>query len=211
MIATAGRLGGAVRVFRPSLAYLVPMAGAVAALALGVETRTVLAAVSISAVVCALARAAIEHMRIDAARRRADAWLGWRIGTPPGDELLRARIAELLDPRLRSTLARSMRLTAADAASRGRMQTPAQHNRRALRAHTGALHALSERLADRSRPVSPRGMAIVHRLVTHGGSPLYAARLGGRGRAAPERRAAWRWISTSSASGRSRAREERAA
>jgi hypothetical protein len=177
VIASAGRLGGAARVFRPSLAYLAPLAGAAVALALGVETRTVVAAVSTSAVVCALTRAAIEHMRIDAARQRADAWLAWRIGTPPGDELLRARIAELLDPRLRRTLARSMRLMAVDAASRGRMQTPAQHNRRVLREHTGGLHALSERLADRARPVSPRGMAIVHRLVTHGGSPLYAARL----------------------------------
>lgn len=176
MILTAGRLGGPVRIFRPSLAYLVPLAGALVVLALGVERRTVLAAVSMSAVGCALVRAAIEHMRIEAARERADAWLASRTGAPPDDELLIARIGELLDPRLRRTLARSFRRIAADARGDGRMRTPAQHNRRVLRAHAAEIVAVAERLADRSRPVSPRGMAIVYRLVTQGGSPLYMAR-----------------------------------
>jgi hypothetical protein len=176
VIVTAGRLGGPVRVFRPSLAYLVPLAGVVVALALGVETRTVLAAVSISAVVCALVRAAIEHMRIESARERADDWLSCRAGVPPDDELLLARIDELLDPRLRRTLARSFRRIAADAVSRGHMHTPAQRNRRVLRAHVGEIRAVADRLADRSRPVSARGMSIAYRLVTQGGSPLYTTK-----------------------------------
>jgi hypothetical protein len=176
VIVTAGPLGGAVRVFRPSLAYLVPLAGVVVALAAGVETRTVLAAVSLSAVVCALARAAIEHVRIESARDRADQWLACRAGAPPDDELLLARIDELLDPRLRRTLARSFRRIAADAVGHGRVHTPAQHNRRVLGEHADAILAIADRLADRSQPVSARGMAIVYRLVTQGGSPLYLAR-----------------------------------
>jgi hypothetical protein len=175
VIVTAGRLGGPVRVFRPSLAYLVPLAGALVALGLGVETRTVLAAVSLSALVCAFVRAAIEHLRIESARERADEWLACRTGRPPDDELLLARIDELLDPRLRHTLARSFERIAADTRRGGRMHTPAQHNRRVLRHHAPAIVALSDRLADRSRPVSARGMAMAYRLVTLGGSPLYVA------------------------------------
>lgn len=176
MIVPAGRLGGPVRVFRPSLAYLVPLGGVVVALALGVETRTVLAAVSMSAVVCALARAAIEQIRIESARERADAWLACRSGATPDDELLLARIDELLDPRMRRTLARSYRRIAADAVGHGRVHTPAQHNRLVLREHVAEILAVADRLADGSRPVTPRGMAIAYRLITHGGSPLYVAR-----------------------------------
>jgi hypothetical protein len=175
VIVTAGRLGGPVRVLRPSLAYLVPLAGALVALALGVEKLTVLAAVAASAIVCALVRSAVEHLRIESARERADEWLSCRAGTPPSDELLVARIDELLDPGLRRMLARSFRRLAADAVGGGPIHTPSQQNRRVLREHVSELQAVADRLGD-SRPVSARGMAIAYRLVTHGGSPLYVAR-----------------------------------
>jgi hypothetical protein len=176
VIASAGRIGGPARIFRPALAYLVPLGGALAAVALGVETRTVLVAVAASAIVCALVRAVVEHSRIEADRARADRWIGLRVGQPPADDLLLARVDELLDPRLRAHLARSYRRIAADAVSRGRILTPAQHNRRVLREHCATLVAVSDRLGAGSLPVAPRGMALALRLITEGGSPIYAPR-----------------------------------
>jgi hypothetical protein len=173
---SAGRIGGPCAILRPALAYLAPLAGALVALAAGVETRTVLAVVAASAIACAVVRAAVELARIETARERADRWIGMRVGQPPEDELLLARIDELLDPRLRTAIARSFRRIAADAGSSARMVSPAQCNRRALRPHRSQIAAVAERLGDGSRPVSPRGMALVHLLVTAGGSPLYNAR-----------------------------------
>jgi hypothetical protein len=176
MIESAGRIGGPRAVASPTLAYLAPAAGALVALAAGVEARTVLVAVAASAIVCALVRAVVEHLRIEAARERADRWIGMRAGQPPPDELLLARMAELESPRLRADLARSFRRIAADAMSRGRALTPAQHNRRALRSHVDELARVADRLADPAQPVTPRGVALAHRLVTAGGGPLYNSR-----------------------------------
>jgi hypothetical protein len=80
---------------------------------------------------------------------------------------------ELSDPRLRKTLARSLRRIARDVHSFGRPVTPAQHNRRTLRPHAEQIHRLADRLDDRTRPANPRGMAMAYRLVTMGGGPLY--------------------------------------
>jgi hypothetical protein len=85
-------------------------------------------------------------------------------------------MAELESRRLRADLARSFRRIAADAMSRGRALTPAQHNRRALRSHLAQLAQVAERLADPAQPVTPRGVALAHRLVTSGGGPLYNSR-----------------------------------
>lgn len=176
MIESAGRIGGPRAIASPTLAYLAPVGGTLVALAAGVETRAVLAAVAASAIVCALVRAVVEHLRIEAARDRADRWIGMGAGQPPPDELLLARIAELESARMRADLARSFRRIAADAMSRGRALTPAQHNRRALRGHAGELARLADRLADPAQPVTPRGVALAHRLVTAGGGPLYNSR-----------------------------------
>jgi hypothetical protein len=178
VIASAGRIGGTRRVVAPTLAYLTPLAGALVALAAGVETRKVVAAVAAAAVLCALVRAVVEHVRIEADRERADEWIAMRAGRPPADELLLARIGELLDPKLRGALARSFRRIAQDAQSAGRAVAPGQLNRRTLRPHVPVLMAVADRLADRTRPVSPRGVALAYRLVTTGAGPLYVPRRG---------------------------------
>jgi hypothetical protein len=178
VIASAGRVGGTRRIVAPTLAYLTPLAGALVALAAGVETRKVVAAVAAAAVLCAVARAVVEHMRIEADRERADEWIAMRAGLPPADELLLARIDELLDPRLRGALARSFRRIAQDALSTGRAVSPGQLNRHRLRPHVPVLMAVADRLADRTRPVSPRGVALAYRLVTTGAGPLYLSRRG---------------------------------
>lgn len=167
------RLGGARAILAPSLPYLVPLAAALAASLAGFESTSVLAAVAASAALCALVRVGVEHERIELRRERADGWLATRSGHQPDDEMLVARLNELRDPRLRRTLARSLRRVAQDVSSFGRPVTPAQHNRRTLRPHVEQLHRLADRLEDRTRPANPRGMAMAYRLITMGAGPLY--------------------------------------
>jgi hypothetical protein len=167
------RLGGARAILSPSLPYLVPLAAAIAASLVGFESTSVFAAVAASAALCALVRIGVEHERIERRRERADGWLATRCGLQPGDEMLLARLDELRDPRLRRTLARSLRRVAGDVSSFGRPTTPAQHNRRTLRPHVEQIHRLADRLDDRTRPANPRGMAMAYRLITMGAGPLY--------------------------------------
>ncbi|HEX5558217.1 MAG TPA: hypothetical protein VFX13_11420 [Gaiellales bacterium] len=167
------RLGGARAILTPSLPYLVPLAAAIAASQVGFESTSVFAAVAASAVLCALVRIGVEHERIERRRERADGWLATRCGHQPDDEMLLARLDELRDPRLRRTLARSLRRVAGDVSSFGRPTTPAQHNRRTLRPHVEQIHRLADRLDDRTRPANPRGMAMAYRLITMGAGPLY--------------------------------------
>jgi len=158
--------------------FLVPLAGALAAFASGVLSLPALIAVTVSAVACALVRVAVERVRVELTRDRADRWLGAHTGQAPSDEVLVARIGELLSPRTRTTLGRSFRRIAADAVSGGRPMSPAQLNRGRLRRHADDLVRLADRLEDLSAPVTPRGVALAHSLVTAGGGPLYNSREG---------------------------------
>ena len=169
-------LGGARATLVPSLPYLVPLAAAIAASLAGLESTSVFAAVAASAAVCAFVRTGVEHERIELRREKADGWISTRCGEQPDDAMLLARIDELRSPRLRRTLARSLRRVAHDVHSFGRPTTPAQHNRRILKPHAEQIRLLAERLDDRTRPVGPRGMAMAYRLVTMGGGPLYNSR-----------------------------------
>jgi len=158
--------------------FLVPLAGALAAFASGVLSLPALFAVTVSAVACALVRVAVERVRVELTRDRADRWLGAHTGQAPSDEVLVARIGELLSPRTRTTLGRSFRRIAADAVSCGRPMSPAQLNRGRLRRHADDLVRLADRLEDLSVPVTPRGVALARSLVTAGGGPLYNPRDG---------------------------------
>ncbi len=160
----------------PTFPYLLPLAGASVAFAGGMLSARALVAVAVSAIACALVRAAVEHARIETARDNADRWIGVHAGRPPSDEILRARIEELQSPRTRKELARAFRRIALEAMGAGRPLTPAQLNRRRLRRHADDLLELAARLDDLSSPVTPRGVALAHRLVTAGGGPLYNSR-----------------------------------
>jgi hypothetical protein len=155
-----------------------PLAGALAASASGVLSSPALIAVTVSAVVCALVRVAVARVRVELIRDQADRWLGAHTGRAPSDEVLVARIDELLSARTRITLGRSFRRIAADAVSGGRPMSPAQLNRGRLRCHADDLVRLADRLEDLSAPVTARGVALAHRLVTAGGGPLYNSREG---------------------------------
>jgi hypothetical protein len=170
-------LGGARATLRPALPYLVPVAGALALAGAGRLERASVVVVGVVGVLCALVRLTVEHLRTESLRARADAWLVAHTGEPPNDDVLLARIEELLRPANRRTLAGALRRVAADALSSGRPLSPAQLNRRQLRRHVETLFGLAERLEDVASPVSPRGVALTSQLASAGGGPLYDPRL----------------------------------
>jgi hypothetical protein len=154
-------LGGGRVIFRPTLPYLAVVPGAAIAVMLGVVPRPTLAAVAVSATLCALVRATIESVRIELLRERADGWIVAHAVGQPTDDTVRRRTRELTDPRTRASLAASIRLVA-DESER--------------RPHRGELRHLARELGDLSRPVTPRGAALAHRLLVAAGGPLHDPR-----------------------------------
>lgn len=159
-------------ILRPTIAYLTPVPAAFAAVALGVISTAALAAVAASAALCALVRAAVECVRVEALRDRADAWIIAHAVGRPSDDLVRRRMRELTHPRTRAALATSIRRIAEDSRAGGWswMMYP---NHRGIREHRRELVDLARELGDLSRPVAPRGVALAHRLVTGAGGPLH--------------------------------------
>jgi hypothetical protein len=110
-----------------------------------------------------------ERRALKAARWAADAEL-LRRTTPP--LRLAWRVEELVEPKNRLGLARSIRQLVHDSAARY-LPSASPLNRLAVRAESESLHALADRLADLDRTVAPRGVLLVERLLTDGFSPLY--------------------------------------
>jgi hypothetical protein len=124
----------------------------------------------------------VERVRL---RRVADEQL--LEGTPPeAFPLLTWRAAQLTSDRNRRVLARSLSATAADLDAR-LLPGASPLNRAAARPHAGLIRMLSDRLADLDRPVSAKGVLLVHALLTDGTGPLYARSRGRDLRAALER------------------------
>jgi hypothetical protein len=169
----AGRLGGGRVILRPTLPYLAPAPAALAAAMLGAISGPALAAVVVSATLCALVRAAIESVRIELLRDRADAWIVAHAVGQPTDDVVVRRMRELIDPHTRATLATSIRLVA-DASELTGWNWRYPHRRR-IRAHRRELRHLARELGDLSRPVTPRGVALARRLLTAAGGPLHDA------------------------------------
>jgi hypothetical protein len=138
----------------------------------GVDWRWLGAVVLGLAVVAAVdpVRAAMELGR---RRRAADDWLLWGAVAHPSSPLLSWRAAELTSPATRSSLAHGLRRVDRDA-RQVRAVAPVPLNKHSIRRNLGLLHALQERLDDQSRPVDPRGILLVERLITVPRSPLYA-------------------------------------
>ncbi len=103
------------------------------------------------------------------ARRTADAEL---LASQIPSLRLAWRAAELVVPKRRLELARSLRGVVRDADARY-LPNAAPINRRAVRAAADDLQAMADRLAELSRPVAPRGILLVEQLVLDGSSPLY--------------------------------------
>ena len=116
------------------------------------------------------ARAAFERER---QRREADEWLLTGAARQPAAALLDWRSRELCSPRMRATLAHGLRRIELQARG-GVLPGPVPLNTRAIRCQLGLVHLLQERLKERDRTVSVRGMVLVDRLLTEPGSPLYS-------------------------------------
>jgi hypothetical protein len=120
-----------------------------------------------------LVRWAKKAAELNRRRRLADDWLLWGAVPTASSSLLSWRAGELLSPRLRATLARSLRHLEAEAAGR-HFPRAVPLNVRAIRANADLVRMLGDRLEDSESPVSVRGMLLVDRLLTEPGSPLYA-------------------------------------
>jgi hypothetical protein len=110
-----------------------------------------------------------ERRALRAARRAADAELLRREHPPLR---LAWRVEELVAPKNRLDLARSIRSLVRDAGPRY-LPTASPVNRVAVRAESEALLAVAARLADLRRAVAPRGIVFVDRLLVDGSGPLY--------------------------------------
>lgn len=151
-----------------ALAGLLTLVGAAA----GLRRGELLAAAGAGLLIGLLAALAAWR-RLSARRRLADTWLLWGAEARPAAELLAWRASELVSPRSRRVLARSLRRLGAEA-QRRLVPGALPLNRLELRSQIGLLRALELRLSDLSRPVCARGVLIVERLLTEPGSPLYA-------------------------------------
>jgi hypothetical protein len=84
------------------------------------------------------------------------------------------RAAELVVPKNRLELARTLRNVVRESASRHAISA-SPVNRRAVRAESTRLLQLGDRLANLERPVAARGVLLVQHLLSGGLSPLYDA------------------------------------
>lgn len=92
------------------------------------------------------------------------------------NDAVRRRIGELTSPRERTRLAKSLLGAIRDAGRPGLSASPL--NRRAIVSCADELTELARLLSDLDRPVAPRGLVLVLRLLTDGGSPLYGRESG---------------------------------
>jgi len=111
---------------------------------------------------------------LDRERRRADAWLRSATGhfIP---EVYAWRAAELVSPRERRMLARTLRMVAQLAVERPRARIQFRPHLSAARHLQVSLEALAKRLEREGEPVTPAGMLRIVDLVTDGTGPLWGS------------------------------------
>lgn len=166
-------LGGFRRFSQVVAPYTVVIPFAAAGTAVGGLSDSGLLAMTVASALCAGARALREYVRITSLRDMADRWITCHAGSPPDDQVLRARLSELGQPRLWLQLSSTLHCLERQGADvRWSMRIP---NRRRLGAHADLLALLSARLADTSNPPAPRGVAVVHQLLTRGDAPIHNA------------------------------------
>jgi hypothetical protein len=110
-----------------------------------------------------------ERRQLNRARRAADAELRETESVPAR---LAWRSAELTAGAHRLELAHEVRALLRTA-SPHYLPSAAPLDRSAVRAETGALLAVADRLSDLSHPIAPRGVLLLHELLADGHSPLY--------------------------------------
>jgi hypothetical protein len=110
-----------------------------------------------------------ERRKLKAARWAADAEL-LRRGSPP--LRLAWRVEELVTPKNRLELARTLRFLVRDSSPRY-LPSASPVNRLAVRAEAETFEAIAARLAALDQAVAARGVLLVDRLLVDGFGPLY--------------------------------------
>jgi hypothetical protein len=173
-VATHAHRFGLLELPRPGRAAAPLVALALAALAL--ESDPALRLAGAAAAGCFGVAAGVRIVRarseLRTIRRTADRLILVDAVGQDGSEIVRWRIHELVAPSTRCSLARELdqTLRRLDPA---RLPSASPLRRGLVRRHTELLRRLQERLLD-DRPVAPRGIVLLQRLLREPGSPLYA-------------------------------------
>ncbi len=152
--------------------YLAPAPFAAAAAVANRLSDAAAGAVVASALATALARDVWERGRAAGRRRRVDHWLAWGVGEPPPDALIGERMHQLVSPRERRRVARSLRAIRAQGLRPG-VYRASVVNPRAAAANGPALERLAARLEALEQSVGARGVARTLELLADGAGPLY--------------------------------------
>jgi hypothetical protein len=158
---------------RPGRAALPLLALALAALGLEADPSLRIAGAAAAgcftvAATVRIARARVELRRI---RRSADRLILADTVGAEGSEIVRWRSHELVAPAARRGLARELDQTL-HRLDRGLLPSASPLRRVSARRHEDLFERLAERMLD-ERPVTPRGVLLLRRLLREPGSPLY--------------------------------------
>jgi hypothetical protein len=168
------RFRSGIGLFVPAAGFAIPIPGALAASAAGLLRPGPALVVIAVAAVCTGLRTAAERLRMTILRERADNWIATHSGRQPADDVVRARMNELVSPRARIELGSRFIAVGEEALARSsRPVSPVYLNRRSVCLQLEPLSELAEALRDVETPISPRGVALAKQLLTHSGGPLY--------------------------------------
>jgi hypothetical protein len=120
----------------------------------------------------ALVRGAVRFVDLSRERARADDWIRVHSETRPSPAFVEARIDELVAPRTRRMLSKSLR-GAAKAAAGPPSLGASPLNYAALRPVAPLIEDLADRLAQTDRPASPRGVLLSLDLLRQPSGPMY--------------------------------------
>jgi hypothetical protein len=155
--------------------YLTPAPFAVAAAGDHRLSGAAALAVTTSSLVTAAVRTGWERGQVAGRRRRVDRWLAWGVGQPPSDALISERMRQLVSPRERRRVARTLR-SVHDQGLRPGVYRATVVNAPAAARNAAALQRLAVRLDALEQPVTVRGVARTVELLADGAGPLYNPR-----------------------------------
>jgi hypothetical protein len=182
-VATHAHRFGTLDLPRPGRAAL-PLA-ALALLALTLDAAPQLRLAGAAAAACfalaAVVRAERARAELRAVRRTADRLILVDAHGAEGSDIVRWRMLELVAPDSRLELAREVERTLRGS-DPARLPSASPLRRGLARRHRELLRSLEERMLD-GRPVTPRGVLLLGRLLREPGSPLYDDHAGNLSRA----------------------------
>jgi hypothetical protein len=168
---------------RPGRAALPLLALAVVALVLEAAPQLRLAGAAAAGcfALAAVVRAERARAELRAVRRTADRLILLDPHGAEGSDIVRWRMLELVAPEVRQSLAQELERTLRRS-DPARLPSASPLRRGLARRHRQQLQRLEERMLD-GRPVTPRGVVLLRRLLLDPGSPLYDEHAGDLSRA----------------------------